>query len=321
MGDALQKIQCQSIKSKKHPEARCPNQANKEGVWCSKHIRTKIKFEQSIPSRGVTKAPLIKQDQAVRKIQRFWARRGRPSLIREKGLLTYTPNQAHNDKDIYSYDPVETIPLTYRFSYLDPKGHAWLFDLRFLLHLLQLGNDLKNPFTQEEIPPRIIERLQKYSSHLRSKNVPIVYLEKDELTPEQIWNQKVLEVFLKFTSLGYGVNVLWFETMHTRYHEHFYTRLWELWNRTLRLTEEDKERIVPGHSSGRAPLFRWNPVQVCGRGFDLKWWRKQNLMLMKAFLTRAEDKHNQGCGALYVLTALANTHPRCGESFPWLLAE
>ena len=318
------KIQCQSIKSKKHPEARCPNQATKdkgEGIWCSKHIRTKIKFEQNTSLTQLSSAPKKKREESAKIIQNFWNRYGRSILRRVKGILTYVPKEAHNDKDIYSYEPVETIPLTYRFSYVDEKGHAWLFDMRFLLQLLQYGNDLKNPFTQEVIPAHILERLQSFSSKLRAKNVPIVYLEKDELTPEQIWNQKVLDVFLKFTALGYGVNVLWFESMNTRLHEHFYTRLWELWNRILNLTEADRERIVPGHNAGRAPLFRWIPQQICGRGFDLKWWRKQNLMLMKTFLTRAENKHDQGCGALYVLTALANTHPHCGQAFQWLLVE
>ncbi len=277
-----------------------------------------VKFEENRPFRP---SPNKVQEVAAKKLQTFWKKRGRRFLRREKGVLTYVPTEAHNDKDIYSYEPVETIPLIYRFSYIDNKKHAWMFDLRFLLHLLQYGNDLKNPFTQEEIPAKVLERLQQRASRLRSQNVPIVYLEKDELTPEQIWNQKVLDVFLKFTSLGYGVNVLWFETLHTRHHEKFYIRLWDLWNNILHLTDADKERIVPGHNAGRAPLFRWNPSQVCGKGFDLKWWRKQNLMLMKAFLTRAEDKHNQGCGALYVLTALANTHPSCGNAFPWLLAE
>ena len=321
MCDTPRKVQCQSIKSKKHPEARCPNQANKEGVWCSKHIRTKIKFEENTPSIIPAKVSKKKLEDAVKILQKFWKTKGRPSLIREKGILTYVPKEAHNEKDIYSYEPVETIPLPYRFSYIDVKGHAWLFDLRFLLHLIQYGNQLKNPFTQEEIPANVLERLQKFSSKLRAKNIPIVYLEKDELTPEQIWNQKVLDVFLKFTALGYGANVLWFETLHVRHHERFYIQLWDLWNTILNLTEADKERIVPGHNSGRAPLFRWNPSLICGRGFDLKWWRKQNLMLMKAFLNRAEDKHNQGCGALYVLTALANTHPHCGQAFPWLLVE
>jgi hypothetical protein len=328
MADTGKKVknQCQSIKSKKHPDQRCPNQANKDGKWCAKHINTKITFEENISLTSISSKPRPKSNpktlnESSIRIQKFWMKKGRSFLKKEKGLLTYVPKEAHNDKDIYSYEPVETIPLTYRFSYLDEKGHAWLFDLRFLLHLLQYGNDLKNPFTQEAIPGEVLERLQKRASRLRSQNVAIVYLEKDELTPEQIWNQKVLDVFLKFTALGYGANVLWFETMHIRHHEGFYIKLWDLWNTILNLTPADKERIVPGYDSGRAPLFRWNPNVICGRGFDLKWWRKQNLMLMKAFLNRAEDKHNQGCGALYVLTALANTHPHCGQAFPWLLAE
>jgi hypothetical protein len=140
----------------------------------------------------------------------------------------------------------------------------------------------------------------------------------DELTPEQVWNQKVLDVFLKLISLGYGVNVLWFETLTIRGHELFYRNLYNLWNITLTLTPEEREVIVPGYMSGRSPLFRWSPYAIIGRVQELKWWRKHNLGLMNAFLSRGQEKDIQGCGALYILTALANSHPHVAEAFPWL---
>ena len=147
----------------------------------------------------------------------------------------------------------------------------------------------------------------------------IVYIEKDVLTPSQAWDQKVLDVFLKLHSHGYGANVLWFESLTVRGHEIFYLHLYRLWNITLGLTSTDKERIVPGHNCGRTPLFRWEPAVITSRSQELKWWRKQSLGLMNAFLTRAKEKEVRGCGALYILTALAQTHPGAAEVFPWLV--
>ena len=242
-----------------------------------------------------------------------------PKIWKLQGPATFVPEAAHNEKDIYSYDPIATIPRLYRFSYVDTNQHCWLFDLRFLLQLLQYGSELKNPFTQALVDTATTERLDCFTMKLRKRSIPIVYLDADELTPEQIWNQKVLDVFLKLNALGYGANLLWFETMTHRMHEHFYTRLFDLWA-NLGLSEDAKEKIVNGHASGRSPLFRWNPMAICGRGLEIKWWRKQNLMLMKAFLSRAEDRENQSTGALYVLTALANTHPACAQAFGWLVA-
>jgi hypothetical protein len=315
--EPIKKI-CISIKSKKHPEQRCPNKATKEDKWCAIHFKNKIEWN---PNDNFVKNPSKNEKVALQKIKNFWYRYGRGKIIKQKGILTFVPECADNEKDIYSYDSVQTIPLTYRFSYSDPQNHHWLFDLRFLLHLLQYGSELKNPFTQEQIPTKVLERLQKQSEHLQSLHFPVIYMEQDELTPEQIWNQKVLDVFLKMNSLGYSANILWFENFGVKGNELFYTKLYELWNHHIGLTEEQREKIVPGHKDGRGPLFRWHPSIIVNKGFDLRWWRKINLNLMKTFLTRSEEKENQTCGALYILITFANIHPHAASAFPYLVAE
>jgi len=346
------RARCTSIKSKKHPDQRCLNKPKEGTLWCSCHSKSQVLYEpkesvscsnaapietqsmsitikangrRKIRPQPLTRSPRvylkIHREQSATLLQHFWFRYGRPVLRRDLGQATFLPELAHNDKEISTYDSVTFIPLCYRFSYIDEKHHLWIFDTRFLMSLLQYGNNLKNPFTQELIDTKTVERLQKRSEQLHAMKKPILYQEEDSLTPEQIWNQKVLDVFLKLTSLGYGVNVLWFETLTLRGHEIFYTKLYSLWNIQLGLTTEEKERIVPGHDSGRVSLFRWHPSDVVGRGFELKWWRKQNLNLMRAFLQRSDNKEIQGCGALYILTALANTHRHCAESFPWLVQD
>jgi hypothetical protein len=146
-------------------------------------------------------------------------------------------------------------------------------------------------------------------------------LDDAALTPEQMWNQKVMDVFLKLTSLGYGVNMIWYETMSIMQHQYFYRKLYFLWNFDLRLSKEQKDVIVPGHMSGRTVLFKWTPQQLIGEFHDIRWWRKNNLALMNSFLSRGQDRATQGCGALYILTSLANVSPMAGEAFPWLVQE
>jgi hypothetical protein len=41
-------------------------------------------------------------------------------------------------------------------------------------------------------------------------------------------------------------------------------------------------------------------------------------MLMNSFVNRSEDKTMQSSGALYVITALANSHRQVAEAFSWL---
>jgi hypothetical protein len=309
-------VLCASIKSKKHSNLRCPNTASR-GQFCAKHIKSKILWTSSNTTKH---HPLTRrQKNAAEKIMKFWILHGRRRLRRIQGPSLFMSSLSHNDKDIYTFESITTIPFVYHFSFIDLKKHLWTFDLRFLIQLLQYGKQLVNPFSQEPIPETLIQRLQQRSQTLRKRGIPIVYVEKDVLTSEQIWNQKVLDVFLKLTSLGYGVNLLWFETMSVRSHETFHRKLYDLWNITAGLTAADKERIIPGHSSGRSPLFRWNPTILEAQTHELKWWRKQNLNLMNTFVSRSTDRTVQSCGALYVLTALAQTHPKIAEVYPWLV--
>ncbi len=204
---------------------------------------------------------------------------------------------------------------------MDAERHVWTFDLRFLLHTIQYGKELKNAFTQEKIHETVSVRLQRRSDSLRRAGHPIVYAEPEGLTSEQIWNQKVLDVFLKLNALGYGANLLWFDTLTVRGHELFYRNLYRLWTTTPNLSNAERDRLVPGHAAGRTPLFRWIPDVLEGKAHELKWWRKQTLGLINAFLSRGQDRATQGCCAIYILTAFAQTHPQAREAFPWLVAE
>ena len=331
---AASESQCCSIKSKKNANLRCPNLASR-GEFCAKHCKSRVLWSSA---NSITQAqkeratantskktrpkqtPFTKrQKTAAEKIMRFWKVYGHFAMRRRHGPTFFLPSISHNDRDIYTFDTIASIPLAYHFSFIDEKHHIWTFDLRFLIQLLQYGKKLVNPFSQEPISELVVHRLDSLSQHLRKHKLPIVYVDTDELSPEQIWNQKVLDVFLKLTSLGYGVNILWFETMTVYSHQTFYRKLYDLWNIHLGLSMEEKERIVPGHMGGRTQLFRWNPTVVENQTHELRWWRKQNLALMNAFLSRGQERTIQGCGALYILTALAQTHPKIAEVYPWLV--
>jgi len=310
------KVLCTSVKSKKNPHLQCTSVAVEGLPWCTRHRRSQIKWVSQAP-----RPPSFTRRQKVAgsKITTWMRVYGRLRLRRKHGPALYCPESSHNQKDVYSFESITTIPLLYHFSYADDRKMVWVFDIRFLSQMLTYGKEPRNPFSQELFSRKVIQRLQASASALREKKIPIVYLDTDTLTPDQAWNQKVLDVFLKLHSHGYGANILWFENLTVRGHELFYTHLHRLWTTSLGLTDSDRDRIVPGHNSGRSPLFRWAPMVITSRTQELKWWRKQTLGLMNSFLTRAKDKDVRGCGALYVLTALAQTHPGAAEVFPWLV--
>jgi hypothetical protein len=304
--------QCSSIKSRKYAALRCPNPATR-GDFCAKHCKSKIVWVSTIPKP----TPFTRsQKSAADKIHEFWKIHGRRRALRIHGPTLFSPELSHNDRDIYTFDSITTIPFTYHFSYTDTSKKSWTFDLRFLTQLLQYGKEMRNPFSQELIQDSVLQRLQARTESLRKRGLAIVYAEATGLTPEQLWNQKVLDVFLRISSLGYGVNMLWYESMTVRQHKEFYLCLYDMFYSLMPFV---RERVVPSYKSVRTPLFRWTPSQLDIEIHDIRWWRKQNLALMNAFFVRGQDRDTQGCGALYILTGLARIHPRVAETFPWLL--
>lgn len=313
--DADEVSLCHSIKSKKNPTMRCAAKAT-HGDFCARHRKSKILWTSTNRPNPIVMTR--KQKAALEKIYKWWVLHGRQVLRRIHGPATFVPEISHNDRDIFNLEPISKIPLMYHFSYIDTNNHLWTFDMRFLVQLLHYGGDLKNPYSQEILPKATIVRLHGYTQNLIRHKIPVIYCEQTTLTPEQAWNQKVLDVFLKMNSLGYGVNLIWFEAMGIRHHHFFYTSLYNLWNTHLNLTHEQKESVIPGYDSGRSPLFRWTPHVIIGSNRDIKWWRKNNLSLMNSFISRGGDRVVQSTGVLYVLTALVTCSRGAAEAFPWL---
>jgi len=307
---------CISIKSKKNPTIRCPNHAT-QGDFCSRHIRTRIQWVPLVINPPLTRS----QKSAGTTVLRFFKKKVKPLLRRKRGPAVFTPEISHNERDVFTFDPVSTIPLTYHFSYIDTKSHVWTFDIRFLMQSMQNGDPLKNPYSQEAFPVPAIQRLHTLTQKLGVHKIPLMYTDSSVLTPEQIWNQKVLDVFLQFGALGYGVNIGWFETLDEIGHYVFYRTLYRLWNYTITLDDAAREVLVPGYRSGRNPLFRWHPIALREEKREIKWWRKLTLGLMNTFISRSSDRDTQSCGALYILKAFAYSHRSVAEAYPWLLDE
>lgn len=301
---------CASVQSKRNPSEKCNHTATK-GEFCARHSKSKVRWIKPVITltRSVKVAGL--------KVLRWLQRHTRPLIYKHHGPAVFVPEICENVHDVYTLESTSTIPMMYRFSYIDTKKHVWMFDIRFFTQGLTYTGSLLNPFTQESIVGPSLDRFHNLVASLRKSNIPVLYTEDNTLTPEQIWNQKVLDLFLKLSSHGYAVNLTWFDSLSATGHTSLYRHLYNGWMAGT-LTEADRERIVPKYRGAKTTLFRWHPNVVCSESHPLKWWRKQNLYVMNAFLTRSDDKSVQGIGAIYVLTAFAKIYPSVRESFPWL---
>lgn len=310
-GSALRK--CQNIKSRRHKDAPCPCPAT-HGDYCARHFKNPIRFQQKNP-KALHRIYTRSEHQAVLQIQTFWRCWAARSRFRRQGPAANSRMISQNTTEVYTLDSLETVPSVFFYSFADESKSIWSFDIRSLSHLLTESSEPQNPYTRQSISHSILEKIHSRILWLRKRKYPILHETGESLTHEQLWNQKVLDVFFKMDALGYRASCRWFEDMDTDDHQIFYAKLYRLWMHRLGLTAAEKEAILPGPSK----IFKQTPERARLGNHDLRWWRRNNLNLILEFITRGTTKSQQSLGALYVLMAIVQVIPEAGDAYPWIL--
>lgn len=305
---------CQNVKSHKHKNAPCTSAAT-HGDFCNRHHKNPIRFQSIKPSIFLNRILTRSEHQAVLKIQRFWMKCVSRLRLRNQGPAANDYTLSQNTTEVYTLDTLETIPSVFFFSYADELKSIWSFDIRSLSHLLGEATQPQNPYTRQPILHIILKKIHARILWLRKRKYPILHETGENMTHDQIWNQKVLDVFFKMDALGYRASCRWFELMEQDDHILFYSRLYRLWTHQLGLTQEEKEGILPGITK----IFKQTPEKAILSNHDLQWWRRTNLNIILQFLTKGTTKSQQGLGALYVLMGIVQVVPEAGEAYPWIL--
>lgn len=304
---------CNNIKSQKNPDSQCPYAAC-AGDYCSRHSKNPRPFKGrgAQPNSPITRSAAA----AARRIQDFWRRVAPLLRFSQQGPAANALDLATNDTELFSLDKISAVPPVYRFSFSDERRAIWLFDIRTLAHSIGTGATQKNPYTRDPLSTESLEKFYKRVAWLRDRKYQIRHVSSDVLSEEQIWNQKILDVFLKIEALGYYMSIDWFHQLRATDHVRFYARMASLWEWRLDLTAAQKEAIVPGHLTQGSLLFRFFAQDMIHR--DLAWWQRQNLALMNSFVSRGALRENRKLGAMYVIMALAYVSDEVAESFPWI---
>jgi hypothetical protein len=159
-----------------------------------------------------------------------------------------------------------------------------------------------------------MDKLYARVAWLRKRRYQIIHPQTEILTSEQLWKQRVLDIFLKIETLGYYVNSGWFHDMGLSENARFYERLRHLWEWKLALTAAQRDRIVPDHATGKG-LFYFNSSDYLHK--SLRWWQTKILGLIEAFITRASDTELNRLGATYILMALTAVSNDAARALPW----
>jgi hypothetical protein len=235
-----------------------------------------------------------------------------------QGPASFDRTLCENETEVYSMETIQLVPQVFFFSYADSKKHIWGFDIRSLLQLMSQGHALQNPYTREPFPPPVVTRYRKRLDWLRKRKFALLYGLEEVITPEQEWNHRVLDTFMKIEALGYLLSTGWFNEMELKDHQTFYRTLHQLWYWRLGLTNPQKNEICPGHQSNNNRLFRKIPEEAIRVHKELKWWKKQNLAIITSLITRGTNKANRALGAMYVVMGLVSVCDQAAEAYPWM---
>ena len=296
---------CLNIKSRRYSDIQCKSIAT-HGEFCARHSKNPIRFR---------KAPYINDnynpihEKSVRKIQRAFLSAIAKRRYRRQGPAANNTSLSENRTDLHSMEDIATIPKLYIWSYKDESNHIWTFDIRSFSHMGL--SRLKNPYTQLPLNDVAKESLEARLNWLKAKRYAITFINDSELTSEQQLNLSVLEIFMKMDFLGYHSDPEWFTDLDLQQNIRLYKELYDLWNFRLELTNGAKEIICPGLELKRDPK-RMKAQR------ELRWWRKRNLEILDALVSRAIDKSNRALGTMYCLTALCMVSSDVKEAYEWL---
>jgi len=302
---------CLNIKSKRYKDIRCKSAAT-NGDFCSRHYKNPTRYNKTLKDMTIfLDTYSVNANANAKKIQ-LWVRRrfAQFASIRQGPAANYL-EISNNTTELNSIEPLTTIPKLYLWSYADSKKHVWCFDIRVFSHMASSG--LKNPYTQLPLEDYALIRLEARINWLKKKGYSTVFMNDTELTAEQQFNLRVLDVFMKMDFLGYHSNTDWFADLSLENHIKLYKELYDLWMFRLGLNQESKAAICPELNE----LMRYDPFRLKIQR-EIRWWKKLNLDIFDALLSRAPEKTNRALGAMYCLTALTYVCKDAKEAYNWL---
>jgi hypothetical protein len=217
-----------------------------------------------------------------------------------------------NDVDFLTMDKLADLPKTQFFSFKEKDGFVYGFDVMSFYQLIFVNKILTNPYTRSEFQKETIDdfnKLVKYASFLK---MPLnIIIEKDEMTPQQQQDLKVVALFQKINSLGNYADSNWFMKLNTTRLFKFLKDLNDIWNFRAQLTDQTKRAICP--PSG-------NPFRNIRINYDSDIFtvRQELISLLDTLINSGIDKENQTLGSYYVLSALTLVSHEAAVALPWL---
>lgn len=304
---------CLNVKSKRYPDTRC-NASAIHGEFCARHYKKPYRYSCLKKSEKTTTYSVIFH-RAATKIQKFFRTKLAALALRRQGPSANCLDLAENKTELQSMDAVQTIPKLYIWSYADESKHIWAFDIRSFSHIIAGTSSLKNPYTQLPLTESAKLSLEKRLNWLKKRRYATLFMSDTELTAEQAFSLRILDIFMKMDFLGYHSDTSWFTELDNTGQINLYKELYDLWFYRLQLTPSLKKEMCPDLDT----IMKYDPYKVsASRRARPQAWKKINATIMDMLVSCAADKTNRALGAMYCLTALCKVSTGAAEAYEWL---
>ena len=229
-----------------------------------------------------------------------------------RGPAYINRNLSVNDTDFYTFEEISSIPNEYFFSYKDSDNFIYSYDIRSFSELLK--NGYSNPYTNRPIEKNVIHKFKVLVDKLQKNNILLDYKDDIELTEEQKFNDKVLNIFQKINKLGHYSHTEWFTNLSSKKLKIWYKEAEDIFNYRAQLDEHAKKRIIP---DGNAFKFGVSNVYKIS---DLHKRKLQEIVLneIERFISLGSTQGDKYTGSLYMLKALTYVSHAAANSMPWL---
>jgi hypothetical protein len=235
------------------------------------------------------------------------------SMIRMKlVLMTQAKFRCNNQEDFFTFDPLREIPIKYYYSYVDPRGHRWGFDIRSLKKLLDMK--YANPYTTEAFPPEVVRDVMKcYRRLARSESYEDIVDEVARSRQEEI-KQRVVDIFSAIERSGYTCSVDWFMSLTRARLRELYRNFEDIWNYRSELSEERKREIIS--PDGRLCT---TPVTQVMNTTDKGVLQSLITEEVSKFLV-TPNEGDRKLGFMYFIISLGQVSQECFDAHGWWLA-
>ena len=248
-------------------------------------------------------------------IQRSWRKHIVKRYHKLRGPAIFRRDICVNDTDFCSMESLHDISYTQFFSYRDVDDKIYGFDLTSLFTLLSKGNlNTTNPYNRKVFPRKIRKKINSILriSCIMKDNIILDIEEPEDISPQKLIEQKVVDVFHYMDLLGNYTNTTWFTSLGRAALIRFIRELSDIWMYRAQLSETTKREICPPHGNpfGNVLMTLLNSTTI-----DLK---KHALNIIEKMIKCGVNQPSQCLGANYVLCAFTLVNENARDSLPWL---